>query len=145
MGWSPSNSVCNNSRMKTYYVAYTYSRIQNLKSKSNKWWLGPCSATGHVQYFQKVKFHASGYNLRCIPHILTLFFAHGMYLYIFAHRLQWQQPQLSCNAIFMVYSFFISSFNILLSFSSRWKVSSSPQFVVPDLSKSKLWWFLWFS
>ena len=35
-------------------------------------------------YFQKVKFHVSGYNLRHTPHILILFFAHG-YTHVSVH------------------------------------------------------------
>jgi len=35
-------------------------------------------------YFQEVKFHVSVYNLRCTPHILILFFAHG-YTHVSVH------------------------------------------------------------
>ena len=35
-------------------------------------------------YFQKVKFHVSGYNLRHTPHILILFFAHS-YTHVSVH------------------------------------------------------------
>ena len=90
-------------------------------------------------YFQKVKFHISGYNLRHTPHILILFLHMVilMYLYIFVQRLLWQQPQLSRK--WYIYGFWFFSYLVLytLEFFNNFLVDErshqARQFVVPDL------------
>ena len=90
-------------------------------------------------YFQKVKFHVSGYNLRHTPHILILFFAHG-YTHVYVHICTQVTMETTTIISKMVYLWFlVSSYLVLYTFEffNNFLVDErshqARQFLVPDL------------
>ena len=91
-------------------------------------------------YFQKVKFHISGYNLRHTPHILILFFCTWLYSCICTYLYKGyhgNNHNYLANGIFMVFGFFVSivlyTFEFFNNFLVDERSHQARQFVVPDL------------
>ena len=90
-------------------------------------------------YFQKVKFHVSGYNLRHTPHILILFFAHG-YTHVSVHictKVTMATTTIISQMVylwFLVFSYLVLyTFEFFNNFLVDERSHQARQFVVPDL------------
>ena len=87
-------------------------------------------------YFQKVKFHVSGYNLRHTPHILILFFAHG-YTHVSVHICTQVTMETISKMVylrFLVFSYLVLyTFEFFNNFLVDERSHQAQQFVLPDL------------
>ena len=90
-------------------------------------------------YFQKVKFHISGYILRHTPHILILFFCTWLYSCICTYLYKGyhgNNHNYLANSIFMVLVFSylaLHTFEFFNTFLVDERSHQARQFVVPDL------------